>query len=252
MAKDDANLNHGLQAAVPRSSDSDGGHMKRGMFVALVLVGLLLTPVASSAQTWVPFGTAYWLAAAGESGGYGLVTDSETCVVGEGCPWGTTYGGLELNGGPTDPSAVTALSFAYKADTTGSGGGSPRLVLEFSDGGSADLRPLNWTADVWVTVDGLGFTPTWDNNGGSCGYRYNVTWADILDCHSGTTITSIYLVNDSGWLYPTSGEQVVLDAVNVNGIGFGPDKDTCKKGGFVALGFKNQGECVASFVSKRR
>ncbi len=226
--------------------------MRRWLPVAVAVVCLFVCPVQSSAQTWVPFGTAYWSAGAGQSGGNGLVTDSQTCVVNPvTCPWGTTYGGAELVGGPTDPTALTSISFSYKPNASGAGGGSPRLVIEFSDGGSADLRPLNWTAGVWELVDGLTLSGNagWDNNGGTCGFVYNTSWAAVLACHAGTSITSIFLVNDSGWLHDP--EQVILDGANINGIPFGATKDACKKGGYVALGFRNQGQCVSSFVSNK-
>jgi hypothetical protein len=31
-------------------------------------------------------------------------------------------------------------------------------------------------------------------------------------------ITGIFVVNDSGWLHPTTGEQIVLDNVTVNNL----------------------------------
>jgi hypothetical protein len=31
-------------------------------------------------------------------------------------------------------------------------------------------------------------------------------------------ITGIFVVNDSGWLYPTTGEQIILDNVTVNNL----------------------------------
>jgi hypothetical protein len=227
--------------------------MKRWIPLVLVVACVSFVPIQASAQSWSPFGTGYWSPGAGQSGGYGLVTDSETCVVNPmTCPWGVTYGGAELVGGPTSPEALTSIAFSYKPDTTGAGGGSPRLVIQFSDGGSADLRPLNWTAGVWELVDGLAPSANtgWDNYGGSCGFLYNTTWAGVLACHVGTSITGIFLVNDSGWLHDP--EQVILDGANINGIPFGPTKDSCKKNGWVALGFRNQGQCVSSFVGNRR
>ena len=78
------------------------------------------------------------------------------------------------------------------------------------------MYPLNWTAGTVQThVDGMTGT-NWDNNGGSCEYKYQTTWQTVLSCHAGATITSIFAVNDSGWLYPTTGEQVILDNVTVN------------------------------------
>ncbi len=76
------------------------------------------------------------------------------------------------------------------------------------------LRPLTWAANTWAHLDGMTGT-NWDNTGG-CGAKYAVTWQAIVACHPSATITSIFAVNDSGWLYPTPGEQVVLDNVTVN------------------------------------
>ena len=227
--------------------------MKRWTLNALVAASVVLTPVLSSAQSWVPFGTGYWLAGAGQSGGSGFVTDSGTCAVGPACPYGYTYGGAELVGGPSDPAAITAVSFVYKPDKTGGSGGSPRLVMQFNDGGQASLRPLNWVAGVWAPVNGLATTPTeaWDNDVGGCGYLYNTTWTAIVACHPGAAITAIYIINDSFWLAGYDPEEVILDDVNVNGITLAPTAEACKKGGFAALGFRNQGQCVAFFTSKK-
>jgi hypothetical protein len=129
-----------------------------------------------------------------------------------------TYGGIQLTKLPTtDPSAITALSFEFNASQTGNSGGSPRLVIGFSDGGYPNLRPLSWTAGTWTTVDGMTGN-NWDNDGGSCGFRYAVTWSALEACHAGATITSIQVVNDSGWLYPSTGEQVILDHIAVNDV----------------------------------
>ncbi len=72
---------------------------------------------------------------------------------------------------PSDPASITALSFDFMADQTGAGGGSPRLVVVFSDGGNAALRPLAWTANTWTTEDGMT-SSDWDNNTGGCGFLY--------------------------------------------------------------------------------
>jgi hypothetical protein len=210
-----------------------------------MVAALLLAPVLSSAQNWAPFGTGSW-SGTGQSGGFVLVTSSAACTVGPGCAWGVTYGGAELIGAPTDPNAFTHLSFSYKPSVNGSSGGSPRLILKFSDNGDAELRPLTWIAGQWATVDGLTGT-NWDSNGGSCGYRYAVDWTTALACHPNATITEIDIINDSGW--EGNAEQVELAGVNVNGIMFAPTKNDCKNGGFLALGFSNQGQCVSYFMN---
>jgi hypothetical protein len=189
--------------------------MKRRMFIATVLafvIGLLaMTPAAFATSSgngaWAPFGKAHWVKGAGNPGS-GLVTTSNSTY---------PFGGINLKKSftPTNPNAVTKLSFDFNPNQTGGSGGSPRMVVQFNDGGNGDLRPLNWTANTWTHLDGMTGN-NWDNNGGSCGFLYATTWTGVLACHSGATITGIFVVNDSGWLYPTTGEQVTLDNVTVN------------------------------------
>jgi len=139
-------------------------------------------------------------------------------------------GGIRLLHGPTDPASITAASFWMKANVTHASGGSPRLVIAFSDGGNAQLRPLNWTADTWQLVDGFNLNANvgWDTNGvGGCGYLYNVAYSVILNClDSETVITDIFVVNDSGWFGDLpDGEQIILDDITVNTIvSSGPGK----------------------------
>lgn len=74
--------------------------------------------------------------------------------------------------------------------------GYPRLVILFSDGGRAELRPLTWQQS-WTTV----VDPNWDNHGGatpSCLFMYETTWPDVQSCHPGTFITNAYITTDPG------------------------------------------------------
>jgi hypothetical protein len=193
--------------------------MRRATFLIALVVSTLAfqaLAIGASSSNWVPFGTARWEKGAGLGGGYGLVTTSSASG---------TYGGIELTQPPTDPNSITALSYDFKADQTGASGGSPRLVVTFSDGGNGNLRPLVWIAGQWTHVDGMVGTG-WDNVGGTCGALYETTWTMIKLCHPGETITSIFVVNDSGWAYPATGEQVVLDNITVNNaVATGPHKD---------------------------
>ncbi len=84
-------------------------------------------------------------------------------------------------------------SFDFKAATAGPSLGSPRLVILFSDGGRAELRPLTWTP-YWQNVA----DPNWDNNGGTCGYLYETGWNIVQGCHAGTFITNEYITTDPG------------------------------------------------------
>ena len=166
------------------------------------------------------------------------------------------YGGVDVAGFPADPTQITQLSFDYNPDQTGLSNGSPRMTVSFSDGGSADLRPLALVADTWATVDGMTGT-NWDNNGGTCGYVYATDWTTVLGCHAGATIDAIQVINDSGWAYPATGLVTLVDNIRVNAdvITFdaatATDKESCKKGGWQSLvredgsTFKNQGDCVS-------
>lgn len=181
--------------------------------LTLVIALLAMTPTAfassSGNRAWESFDKAHWVKGAGNPG-FGLVTTSNS-----------TYldGGIQLKYSftPTNPITITNLSFDFNANQTGGSGGSPRMVVIFSDGGNADLRPLTWTANTWTHLDGMTGN-NWDNNGGTCGFVYATTWTGVLACHSGATVSVIFVVNDSGWLYPTTGEQVTLDNVTVNNL----------------------------------
>lgn len=202
--------------------------MKRCTFTASVLalvIGLLViaTPVfakESGNNAWSPFSKAHWVKGVGNPG-FGLVTTSVKTIS------TITYGGIQLKKSftPKNPSSITALSFDFNPNQTGPSGGSPRMVVQFSDGGDGELRPLAWAANTWTHLDGMTGN-NWDNNGGSCGFVYATTWTTVMACHAGETITSIFVVNDSGWEYPSTGEQVILDNITVNKmIATGPAGD---------------------------
>jgi hypothetical protein len=192
--------------------------MNRRIFTATMLalmIGLLVMVPAvfakeSGNNAWSPFSKAHWVKGVGNPG-YGLVTTSVSTSS------TTTYGGIQLKKSftPKNPSSITALSFDFKPNQTGNSGGSPRMVVQFSDGGDGELRPVAWVANTWTHLDGMTGA-NWDNNGGSCGFVYATTWTAVMTCHAGATITSIFVVNDSGWLYPSTGEQVILDNITVN------------------------------------
>jgi hypothetical protein len=102
---------------------------------------------------------------------------------------------------PNNPPA-----FDFMADKTAASGGSPRLVMIFSDGGNINLRPLAWIQDTWIsegtgnpTPDPLAAT-NWDNNGGTCGFLFEQTYATVKACHAAATVTAAFIVSDSGWL----------------------------------------------------
>lgn len=95
--------------------------------------------------------------------------------------------------------------------------GYPRLVIRFSDGGSAELRPLTWQQS-WTTVA----DPNWDNHGGipACTFLYETTWQDVQDCHPGTFITNAYVTTDPG-----VDVTFYIDNLNVDGKHFSSASD---------------------------
>ena len=116
----------------------------------------------------------------------------------------SSFAGINFHHAPALPPA-NAPSFDFKADRSGDSGGSPRLVMVFSDGGNINLRPLTWIQDAWIS-EGPNPTPdpsaatNWDSVGGPCGFRYEQTYEAALACHTGATVTAASIVSDSGWL----------------------------------------------------
>jgi hypothetical protein len=104
-------------------------------------------------------------------------------------------------------------SFDFNASASGPGGGSPRLILTFGDGGKGHLRPARLVAGRWIHQDG---SSDWDSLEGTCGHRVQLTYAAMLSCHPGTQVLSLEVLSDSGWLYP-GGFRVLVDNISYGG-----------------------------------
>ena len=124
---------------------------------------------------------------------------------------GSSSASLTLTGFSPRPPAFPP-SYDFRASASGPSGGSPRLTMRLSDGGG-ELRPLSLVAGEWAHEDG---STDWDNYGGSCGYRAQLSYGEFLGCHPGATVTGLEFWNDSGWLYP-GGFQVLVDNVTYGG-----------------------------------
>lgn len=103
-------------------------------------------------------------------------------------------------------------TYDFRASVSGPSGGSPRLTLRLSNGGG-ELRPREVSAGQWTHMDGQS---SWDSYGGTCGYRTELSYAQLRACHLEETVFGLELWNDSGWLYP-AGYQVFVDNVTYNG-----------------------------------
>jgi hypothetical protein len=167
---------------------------------------------------WNAFGTGVWT-------GDGLLTTSRAAP---GQPYGVTCGGASVYGPalPTsDPAKITALSFDFTPGQSGAAAQAPRLVICFSDAANctsyAYLAPSRWSANTTMHVDGFtpatGLNASWSNVGGRCGNTSGTTWAAIVACHPGASVTVVAVVNDGGSLY-RSGEQVLLNNLTVNNV----------------------------------
>jgi hypothetical protein len=116
------------------------------------------------------------------------------------------YGGFvahALDGMPV--SSINALSYDFQVTTpgwTGGGLGSPRLIVDFTDGsgvvGNIALNPVdNLTSGTWYSLNAT--TGGVDVSGGTCGYMYQATWGSWQPCFTGDKVADAYVVNDSGW-----------------------------------------------------
>lgn len=203
------------------------GFLFAGMLAAGIVLMFALTPAsAGRSKPSVSFfagaypagsvanGSAHWTNTQSNDGdGFSMEIDVPQGV---GTPnYYSSYGGITLHHVAGSPAPATEPSFDFMSTVGGSSGGSPRLVIRFSDGGSINLRPLSWTANTWTTEDGA--SNDWDNNGGSCGFLYEKSYATVLACHADTTVTSAYIVSDSGWLYPSSGYVQYIDNLQYDG-----------------------------------
>jgi hypothetical protein len=133
----------------------------------------------------------------------------------------SSFAGINFHHAPPAPP-VNAPSFDFKADRTGASGGSPRLVMVFSDHGNINLRPLDWVQNTWIS-EGPGdnpdplFATNWDSNGGTCiGFQYEKTYQQALACHPGATVTAAFITSDSGWMYNT-GYMNWIDNIQYDG-----------------------------------
>jgi hypothetical protein len=137
---------------------------------------------------------------------------------------GASFAGLELNHVEGQPPPVREPRFFHKEDRSGPSGGSPRLVILFPGAGNRiELRPDQWSTS-WQSVgegDGDG---NWDSNGGICGFRFDVTYAEALACHPDAVVEDAFLVTDSNWLY-LGGYTNWVDALQYDGFEFSHARD---------------------------
>jgi len=131
-----------------------------------------------------------------------------------------SYAGMTLWGVDGQSlGGISALSYDFAVQTPGwsvGGGGSPRLVLELSDGGQVQLdTPTTLTTGTWVHLDAIsGAVDNVNGTNESCG-TYQISWSTAVSCHGAATIVDAFIVNDSGW-EASSGFDVWVDNMTLN------------------------------------
>lgn len=168
------------------------------MLAGLMLLGVLFATGALAAGTVTFFhggnGTAGWVTGQDAPG------DTDGQAIRLVVPDASSFAGATLNDvGATAP--VVPPKFYFKSTVTGASGGAPRLVIEFSDAtttspSNIELRPLSWVKDTWTLENGT--SNDWDNNGGTCGFLYEKSYATVLACHAGKTVKDVFVVSDVG------------------------------------------------------
>jgi hypothetical protein len=112
---------------------------------------------------------------------------------------------------------ITALSYDFNASQTGNSLGSPRLVIEFVGGSTAQLGPAALTANTWVNENGMTSSDWNLGNTDGVGCAYGITWAAEVACHSGATVKDAFVVNDSGYAFAApAGLTVQVDNLTLN------------------------------------
>lgn len=131
------------------------------------------------------------------------------------------------------------------------------------------------TQNTWASstnvLSGARFLDTSQLPGGT----FYDTYAHALSAYGSYQVTSVQLVTDSGWAFSDMEQTVLVDNVMINGELFTfststgtttppengtttpnqvrhENMDKCKNGGWVDLGFKNQGQCVSAAAKKTR
>ena len=139
---------------------------------------------------------------------------------------GASYAGFELNRVEGTPPPEREPRFFHKEDRAGASGGSPRLVIVFPNG-NIQLRPDEWSTSWQFVGEGDG-DGNWDVNGGDCGFRYDVTYAEALACFPDALVQEVFLVTDSNWLY-AGGYTNWVDRLQYDGFEYSHARDNSNR-----------------------
>lgn len=155
-----------------------------------------------------------------------------------------TSGALHLQKNAPTPTNSAAL-----ADITGvSGLSTTGLTLGFQVDGYCGAGAPRYNVEL-TNGDTIFLGCIYGNDGsGNVTFTAGNTYGGVL-FPEGQTVQAIQLVQDEEG-------QTTLTNITVNGMTVtaapGTLKDQCKKGGYEALGYRNQGQCVSAFASSNK
>jgi hypothetical protein len=153
-----------------------------GIFAALTAVGFGAGPSVLAA----PAANVSFFAGADASAHW--APRQSAIVLSETTTAGAYAGAMLMHVGDAAPG--DAPSFAQKDSVDQAGGGSPRLVLDFADGGTIYGYRLNMSEDSQTSP------LQWDS---TSPFAYNAGYEGAKALHAGSTVVAVYLVTDSGW-----------------------------------------------------
>ena len=134
------------------------------------------------------------------------------------------YAGFELLHVEGTPAPTREPRFFHKEDRVTDSGGSPRLVIRFANG-NIQLRPDNWSTSWQFVGEGDG-DGNWDVNGGSCVFKFDVTYQEALQCFPNAVVQSVFMVSDSNWQADkATGYLNWIDRLQYNGFEYSHASD---------------------------
>lgn len=155
-----------------------------GLAMALAAIGFgagsaLADPAANISFFTGADGSAHW------------APHQSAIILSETTTSGAYAGAMLMHVGDTAPT--DAPFFEQQDSIDGNGGGSPRLVIAFADGGTIYGYRLSMSTQFQHS------DLQWDSTGGTSGFLYGTTYGAALADHNESAVVAAYVVTDSGW-----------------------------------------------------
>lgn len=159
-------------------------------------------------------------------------------------------------------SSFSSLSADYNVTNDDCGWGSPRFSIRMDTDGdtvsNGNIFVYMGPVPSFTGCTQNTFVPTGELIGSTdtrfdltqLGGPFYGTYANALALLGSDTILRISLVTDGAGSQLDNEQEVWFDNVVLNGTTYTfTTKDSCKNGGWEAMGYKNQGDCVSDVVS---